>query len=128
MSSKSEMRIHAEQAIQAFVDALLNVTMPSPISRVLVFGSYARGDFCSDSDIDVAVVLEGSPVRYGSDVNKDIVLGTHEAARAYDFLVSPVVLWESELSDVVKSRVTGFHDNVLRESVQWDTSNGGRLP
>ena len=85
----------------------------------LVYGSHARGDFGPDSDVDVAVVLQGGRNGITRDVNKDMLRGTHAAARAHRFLVSPIVLWEDELSDAAESGVTGFLDNVLREAIEW---------
>ena len=48
-----------KNAIDMFLSRLPEAMLP-PVSRVLLYGSYARGDFHTDSDVDLAVVLAGA--------------------------------------------------------------------
>lgn len=45
----------SEQAIQLAVDRIIEAARPN---RVILFGSYARGETTSDSDIDLMVIEE----------------------------------------------------------------------
>jgi len=45
--------------LSELTDILLPVLEESPIKKVIVFGSYARGDATGDSDIDIIIDSEG---------------------------------------------------------------------
>jgi len=57
------MAINAEKAriIREIVESVLGKH-----SRIIIFGSQARGDFGFGSDIDVGVYLDGSPLPAGA--------------------------------------------------------------
>ena len=40
------------------------------LDRLVLFGSYARGDFRTDSDVDFLVVLKQDTVLFGQEVDK----------------------------------------------------------
>ena len=46
--------------IRAFLSRLEDESLP-PVSRCILYGSYARGHFDEDSDVDLAVVFPGEP-------------------------------------------------------------------
>ena len=45
--------------LNELTDILLPVVEESPIRKVTVFGSYARGDATNDSDIDIVIDSDG---------------------------------------------------------------------
>jgi len=45
--------------LNELTDILLPVIEESPIKKVIVFGSYARGDATNDSDIDIVIDSDG---------------------------------------------------------------------
>lgn len=57
----------AMQDIQAFSEAVAREFEPK---RIILFGSYARGDARRDSDVDLLVVLKyrGHPVRKAAEI------------------------------------------------------------
>ena len=55
------MNKQIEHILSEYRDALMNIYGPR-IEKVLLFGSYARGDADSGSDIDVLVILRGDVV------------------------------------------------------------------
>jgi predicted nucleotidyltransferase len=56
------------------------------LRRVVLFGSYARGEQTSESDIDVAVVLSGN-VEPGREIDR-MLDAVHGVNLAFDTLVS----------------------------------------
>ena len=64
------------------------------LDRVLVFGSYARGEALRDSDLDVLIVLEGEVDRPTErDRLSDLIL---DMIDEHDLVVSPIVVSTEE--------------------------------
>jgi uncharacterized protein len=84
-------------AVQQFAE---RVRRDFPVKQVLLFGSRARGDHRSDSDVDVAFVLSG-PKRRKMDVTLEM------GELASDFLLedglfmTPLPIWEDEWENPV---------------------------
>jgi predicted nucleotidyltransferase len=55
------------ELLQRF-EARVRAALPGRVDRVVAFGSRARGDHDADSDLDVAVVLNGDVTRDDKDV------------------------------------------------------------
>jgi predicted nucleotidyltransferase len=57
------------QEIQAFASRIAEQFRPQ---RIILFGSYARGDFTADSDVDLLVVLpfEGKSWRVAAEIRQ----------------------------------------------------------
>ena len=128
MNVRDRRRERATIAMEAFVAALQEVEIPSPVSRVLIYGSCARGDSHTESDVDVAVVLEGGRGDLKRNLSQEVRRGTKDAIRSHGFLVSPVVLWEEDLTEARESGTPGFLDNILREAVERKIGDGCPLP
>lgn len=77
----------ANEFISKTVNDLSNALAPEAI---YLFGSYARGEFTKDSDLDFAVIIEYSPlprfrrnqmareIAHDTDFSKDIVVFTRD--------------------------------------------------
>lgn len=82
----------------------------SRLDRVILFGSYARGDFHAESDVDFLVVLRDDDVQYGKELwfMGDVV---GDLSLTYDLFVSakPTSLTKFTSSDLP------FYNNVRRE-------------
>jgi predicted nucleotidyltransferase len=87
----------------------------APDAEVILYGSYARGDFHEDSDIDLLILI---------DTEKDVISHEEETKITYPLyhigydetiLISPMVYskkrWET------KHKVTPFYKNVMKEGV-----------
>ena len=54
---------------QQFKQAMLSI-YGNKLDQLVLFGSYARGDFRADSDVDYLVVLKQDTVQFGIEVDK----------------------------------------------------------
>ncbi len=61
------------------------------LASVILYGSYARGDYNADSDIDLAVVLQTERVERWREIER-VAPVTVELSEKYDCLIAPVVL------------------------------------
>ena len=121
MNGRATVEPSTAQALNAFVDRLGDADLP-PISRILLYGSQARGDHHEDSDIDVAVVFrDPPPSRYPwrllhrlTDVAYDV-----NFRRNFDVYLSPRPVFERQLQDTAATRNPEFHRNILEEGIEW---------
>lgn len=88
-----------------------------PVDGALLFGSRARGDFRSDSDADVAVLLRGRTERLlptklaMADVAFDVLLETQ-------ILIDPLPIWETQWRHPDSYSNPYLLENIAREGVR----------
>lgn len=87
------------------------------LKEIILFGSYARGDFDEESDVDIAIIME-IPHESESKFNKQIVEIMSDLYEIYGYstVLSPIVIsmeffekWKNDLP---------FYRNVDREGVR----------
>ena len=85
----------------------------APGVRLIVYGSYARGVYREDSDIDLIVLLDTEKISYEQE--KSITYPLYDIKFDTGVLISPMVYpqktWET------KYKVTPFYKNVIREGI-----------
>jgi predicted nucleotidyltransferase len=96
-----------QETLQHASDALRRMYGPR-LKRVILFGSYARGDARPDSDIDVLVVLEG-PVDIMTEARRTSGLVMRTAADR-DAALSFVHLSDEEFADLRRPLVRSIRD------------------
>ena len=82
------------------------------IEAIYLYGSYARGDFDEDSDIDFAAIVKGTP----SDLHEKKDTLWTEANKIdldFDILTSPEVIC-SKIFNEYKNEV-GYYGNIFKE-------------
>ena len=92
------------------------------ITRVILYGSRARGDYHDESDVDLAVVLAG--YRPDSDGDIDLRLSRKltdailECRLRTQIDVSPMLVWEGELTNPEATSDPGFYRDVLADGLE----------
>jgi predicted nucleotidyltransferase len=85
----------------------------APDATVILYGSYARGDYNSNSDFDILVLLDKNSI--SRDDEKRIKYPLYDIEFETGKIISPLVLsrrkWES------LHRITPFYENVKKEGV-----------
>ncbi len=80
------------------------------LDRVILYGSYARGDFHNESDVDFLVVLRDEEVKTGKEV---FYMGDKIGSLSFDYdlfiSAKPTSLTKFQTSDLL------FYHNIRRE-------------
>ena len=117
--ANAELPPNARAALEEFAKHLAQVRLP-PLSRLVLYGSYARGDYREDSDLDVAVVFEGVPPSPGPQLThiNELLVDPADAVLEADLLpLSPIAVWEAELGPGASLPEWPFYRNVVREGI-----------
>ncbi len=94
-----------KKALKAFLEELRD-KFGDKIEEIIVFGSYTRGDYDEESDIDVMIVGEVS-------LDEVVDIST-EVLREYGELISPIVISPEEF----RRRDDSFIRTVKREGIK----------
>ena len=82
-----------------------------------LYGSYARGDFDQDSDVDILVTVDMENPESGNYFYKIAKL-SNQLSLDYDVTVSISVKSENHFKKY--SNVLPFYSNVLKEGIKYD--------
>ena len=114
----------AMSAVELFMAHLPEAALPD-ISRIILYGSRARGDHRGDSDIDIAIVLPGADPNDGTMFEFMIRLGalSFNTMLKMDFPIDvrAVLVWENELQEPEKQHNPDFYRNVLTDGIDIKT-------
>lgn len=90
-----------------------SVKSKSPNSTVILYGSRARGDNRSDSDIDILILLDKE--RITREDEKKIKYPLYDIEFETGKIISPLVLTKSDWES--RHKITPFYDNITKEGV-----------
>ena len=112
--------MHSQQEVNRIVRQLcsdLKPLFPQGPMEAILFGSYARGDADTESDIDVMVLVDASrqdiskKAREISSIAADLLL-------SQGVMVSPIVENRRYFQDNVE--LLPFYQNIVREGVRYN--------
>ena len=120
MNSHDSVDPATARAVDIFL-ARLPMTRLPPVKRALLYGSRARGDFHEESDVDLAIVLQGSRPA------QKILLGLHflladaewNALDETELRVSAWPVWEDDLANPERTLNPDFFQNMTKEGIEW---------
>ncbi|MBR1390462.1 MAG: nucleotidyltransferase domain-containing protein [Lachnospiraceae bacterium] len=103
-----------DNILQQFVEQSVKSYKPH-IRKIILFGSYARGDFRSDSDIDLMVLVDYPREEVGDHMSElsDI---SFNISMVNDFIEINPVMQNAEFFDKWV-RAYPFYNNVINEGV-----------
>ena len=109
MCTRSELNTILSELAKSY-----RATYGNRLSKIILYGSYARGDFRDDSDIDVAAIVKGSRPELQDEL-KQVWDRANDLELEYEVLVSPTVIpfdeyekWKEDLP---------YYRNIEREGV-----------
>lgn len=101
--------------IQQFVEQSLKAYAPH-IKRIILFGSYARGDFREDSDIDVMVLVDYPREEMGRQIS-GLSHISYDISYDNDFIeINPIVQNVAFFEKWIQAYP--FYNNVASEGIQ----------
>ncbi len=88
----------------------INATEPG--ATVILYGSYARGDYREDSDIDLLILVDSDKDKISSEDENRITYPLYNIEFQTGILISPMVYAKQTWAN---HRVTPFYENVNKE-------------
>ena len=87
------------------------------LKKVYLYGSYARGDFDDESDIDIVGIVDRNfTEREISEFRDSLVKCASELGLEYDVLISPSVIQYERFREY--NQVLPYYMNILKEGVE----------
>jgi len=110
----AQLDTDTEKAVQRFLES---ISSRYKTTGAIVYGSRARGTHQADSDVDVAVLLQGEPQRFLStkldmaDIAFDRMLET-------GILISPLPIWLEQWEHPQNYSNPALLQNIAREGIR----------
>lgn len=109
MCTERELQIVTQSVMQASVELLAD-----KIYKIILYGSYARGDFDLESDVDIMIILDCSPEEIKA-YRKEISRIASRISLANDIEVSLLLIDKASFEE--RLHILPFYQNVQREGI-----------
>ena len=90
-----------------------SVSETAPGATLILYGSYARGDYRPDSDIDLLVLIDTDTITHNDEIRVKFPL--YHIETDIGVIISPLIfskkVWET------RHRITPFYKNVVTEGI-----------
>lgn len=108
--------IAADEHRRAVATFLRAVRRRYDVAHAILFGSRARGDYRQDSDLDLAVVLNGERGDF-IETKLDMAGLAFDALLQSGILVQPYPLWAGDLEHPERARNPALIEAIVRDGV-----------
>ena len=111
MCTKSELQI-----ILSEIAATAKATFGERLDSVILYGSYARGDYTPESDIDIMILVRGIAPEELWKYKDPIIQKESDLGLQYDLLISATIKDIETFSKYLD--VLPFYQNVMKEGIK----------
>ena len=111
MCSKSELQI-----ILTEIAKIARETFGEQLDSVILYGSYARGDYTPDSDVDIMILVKGIAPQDLWHYKKPIIKRESELGLQYDLVISATIKDIETFNQYLDA--LPFYQNVLKEGLK----------
>ena len=120
MNSHDSVDPATARAVDIFLARLPIAQLP-PVKRALLYGRRARGDFHEESDVDLAIVLQGARPAAKNLLDLHFLLADAEwsALDETELRVSAWPVWEDDLAKPEWTLNPDFFQNMTKEGIEW---------
>ncbi|UBM61112.1 nucleotidyltransferase domain-containing protein [Candidatus Sulfidibacterium hydrothermale] len=91
-----------------------SVSAVVPKAEVILYGSYARGEEKSTSDIDILILLDQDDISLNDEIK--IAYPLYEIEYSTGVIISPLILSKKKWNKL--HRITPFYENILNEGIR----------
>jgi len=109
----AQLDTDTEKAVQRFLDT---IAQRYRASGAIVYGSRARGTHRADSDVDVAVLLQGQPQRF-LQAKLDMADTAFDQMLETGLLISPLPIWLEQWEHPQNYSNPALLQNIAREGI-----------
>lgn len=109
MCTKVELKAATEELVSAAV------AISSDVYKILLFGSYARGENTEESDVDIMILMD-CPVEKIKALRKEFSKAASRIGLKHDLLLAVLLRNKDEFSG--KQNYLPFYQNVANEGVE----------
>ncbi len=107
------MSDHLSIVLEGYKEAIAQI-LGDQLSRMILYGSYARGDFKSDSDMDIMILADVQPEKISSYADKIYDI-TYDFETQYGMEINPSIQ-STQIYDQWKN-VYPFFMNIEKDGV-----------